>query len=157
MCDYSLYTFSNRLACDGEELVANRFSSGCIGFICVSDATGEDGRRTLLGINWRQLKSWFFPRRHDGPSAVCIPPGTEIRLVSLDPEFRMRLGLDETEDATFIQVSAEAFAYRDGLQFRNGKRILLQELREGQRVLVSPSSVRQTRSRHQNVAEEAHA
>jgi len=104
-----------------------------------------------------QLKPWFLPRSHNGPAAVCIPPGTELGVVSLDLGLRERLGLEETEDATFIQVSAEAFAYRDGLQFRNGKRILLQELQEGQRVFVCSSTTPQTRSRHQNVPEEAYA
>lgn len=157
MCDYSLYTFSNRLARDGEELVASRFPSGCIGFIGISDAPMRESRRTRCGLSWPQLKPWFFPRSNDGPVAVCVPPGTEMRLVAIDPELRLRLGLDETEDANFIQTSAEAFAYRDGLQFRNGRRILLQELPEGQRAFVSPSSIRKSRSCHQNVAEEAHA
>jgi len=33
MCDCSLHTFRNRIAHDGEQLVAHRFWSGCIGFI----------------------------------------------------------------------------------------------------------------------------
>lgn len=146
MCDYSLFGFPNRLARDGEELVAHRFSSGCIGFIGIADASERANHRTLLGTNWPQLKAWFFPRKHDGPAAVCIPPGTEIRLVSLDPTLRMRLGLAETGDAIFIQVSAEDFAYRDGLRFRNGRSILLQQLPEGQRALVRRSTTGQTRS-----------
>ncbi len=56
MCDYSLYTFRSRLACDGEELVANRFSSGCIGFISASDAWEQESSGTWLGRNWMQLK-----------------------------------------------------------------------------------------------------
>ena len=44
MCYYSLYLFSNRLARDGEELVAYRFSSGCTGFISASDTSGPRGR-----------------------------------------------------------------------------------------------------------------
>ncbi len=153
MCDYSLYAFPNRLARDGEELVASRFPSGCIGFISASDAMDPENRTT----RWRQLKPWFLPRRHDGPGAVCIPPGTELRLVSLGLGLRKRWGLEETENAVFIQVSADAFAYRDGLQFRNSARILLQELPEGQRVFVGSSTTPQTRSHSQNVPEDAYA
>lgn len=157
MCDYSLYLFPNRLSRDGEALIAHRFSSGCIGFISVADISERENRRTWLGTNWLQLKPWFFPRRHDGPAAVCIPPGTRLRVPLLDLGLRERLGLEETEDAIFVQVSAEAFAYRDGLQFRKGKRILLQELPAGQRVLVWSSTASQSCFRHQNIPEEAHA
>jgi len=149
MCDYSLYAFPNRLARDGEELVANRFSSGCIGFVSVSDASEQGRRRTWLGTDWRHLKPLFLPRRHDGPAAVCVPPGTELKVVSLDPRLRQRLGLHETEDATFVQVSAHAFAYRDGLLFRNGRRILLQELPEGQHVFVVSSATPEIHSDRQ--------
>lgn len=155
MCDYSLYAFPNRLAREGEELVANRFSSGCMGFISISDAAEHGTRRIWLGLDWRQLKSWFLPRRHDGPAAVCVPPGTDLTVISVDPVLRERLALQETEDATFVQVSAEAFRYRDGLQFHNGKCILLQELPEGQRVFVGSSTTPQNRPGHQN--EEAYA
>jgi hypothetical protein len=110
-----------------------------------------------LGRSWIQLKPWFLPRQHDGPAAVCIPPGTELRVVSLNPVLRERLGLGETEDATFIQVSTEAFTYRDGIQFRNGKRILLQELPEGQRIFIWSSITSHAPFRRQNVPEETHA
>jgi hypothetical protein len=136
MCDYSLYVFPNRLARDNEELVTCRFSSGCVGFISASDASERENRRIFWGISWTQLKPWFFPRRHEGPPAVCIAPGTRIRLVSIGRELQLRLELGETEEAIFIQVSAEAFRYCDGFQFRNGRRILLQQLPEGQQAVV---------------------
>jgi hypothetical protein len=157
MCDYSLYLFPNRLSREGEELIAYRFSSGCIGFVSVVGISERENRRTWLATNWPQLNPWFFPRQHDGPVAVCIPPGTEMRLAHLDLRLCERLGLQETEDATFIQVSAEAFVHRDGLQFRNGKRILLQDLPTGQRVFVCSSTASQSRSRYQDTPEEAHA
>jgi hypothetical protein len=146
MCDYSLYAFPNRLAHDNEELVTCRFSSGCVGFTGVSDATERKKHRTFCGIGWTELKPWFFPRRHEGPPAVCIAPGTRMRLVSLGRELQLGLELGETEEAIFIQVSAEAFTYRDGLQFRNGRRILLQQLPEGQHAFVGASTGGEVRS-----------
>ena len=49
---------------------------------------------------------------------------------------QQRLGVAETENVAFVQKSADAFAYRDGLRFANGKEILLQQLRYRQRVDV---------------------
>ena len=37
---------------------------------------------------------------------------------------------------TFIEKSFEAFAYRDGVRFANGRAVLLQRLQCGQRVEV---------------------
>ena len=136
MCDYSLYVFSNRLAHDGEELVAHRFSSGCIGFISASDISQCENHTTSLGRNWPQLKTWFFPRQHDGPTAVCIPPGAQIELEKVERELGRRMGLLEREPAVFIHVTAEEFSYRDGLRFRNGRQIPLQALPPGQRARI---------------------
>ncbi len=136
MCDYSLYVFRNRLARDGEEVIAYRFSTGCTGFAGVLDVSAQPSPKPHLGICWPQLKSWFFPRRHDGPTAVCVPPGATVRLDPVESKLRMRLGLEESEDAVFIQVTDDEFSYRDGLRFRNGRQILLQELRTGQRVRI---------------------
>ena len=136
MCDYSLYVFSNRLAHDGEELVAHRFSSGCIGFISASDISQREIYTTWLGRNWPQLKTWFFPRQHDGPTAVCIPPGAQLTLERVERELGRRLGLIEREPAVFIHVTAEEFSYRDGLRFGNGRQILLQALPPGQRARI---------------------
>jgi hypothetical protein len=41
-----------------------------------------------------------------------------------------------TEEVTFVQLSAEAYVYRDAVQFRNGREVLLQWLRCGQQVEV---------------------
>jgi len=141
MCDYSLYVFPNRLARDGEELVTYRFSSGCIGCVSASDISEPQNRKTWLGRHWPQLKTWFFPREHDGPTAVCIPPGAQLALESVEAKLCRHLGLEENERAVFIHVTADEFSYRDGLRFRNGRQILLQRLPPGQRVrIVSTAS-----------------
>ena len=46
------------------------------------------------------------------------------------------LEVGPTEEVTFTQLTASEYAYRDAIHFKNGHEILLQELREGQRVKV---------------------
>ena len=46
------------------------------------------------------------------------------------------LSVGETEEVTFVQTSANVNTYRDAVRFSNGRQILLQALREGQRVVV---------------------
>ena len=56
--------------------------------------------------------------------------GTSHRILQL------RFGLNEIEEVTFVQQSAEAYQYRDAVRFQNGHEILLQRLRCGQQVEV---------------------
>lgn len=49
---------------------------------------------------------------------------------------RDSFGVANTEEVTFTQITAEAYAYRDAVRFKNGREILLQELKEGQRIKV---------------------
>jgi hypothetical protein len=46
------------------------------------------------------------------------------------------LRLGPAEEVTFTQLTASEYSYRDAIRFKNGHEILLQELREGQRVRV---------------------
>jgi hypothetical protein len=46
------------------------------------------------------------------------------------------LGIEEVEEVTFVQQSAEAFAYRDAVRFVSGREILLQRLPCGLKVEV---------------------
>jgi hypothetical protein len=53
------------------------------------------------------------------------------------PEYLQRdLNVGSREDVIFRQLSGSSFQYRDAIRFRNGRQILLQKLREGQRVRV---------------------
>jgi hypothetical protein len=55
---------------------------------------------------------------------------------------QQRFGVGEIEDVSFVQLSANAFEYRDAVRFKNGREVLLQWLKCGQEVLVlSLSSV----------------
>ena len=60
MCDYSLAGVPNRLAEEGEKLVACRFSTGSIGL--------TSGVASLL-------RFWF-----NQTPAVCVPPGARLLL-----------------------------------------------------------------------------
>ncbi len=115
MCDYSLASLPNRLAVEGEQLVVHRFETGAIG----------------LAPSCAGLKQ-FFVRA----PAVCIPPGAQLRLRDIPRDLQTELGVGEAEQVRFVQQSAEAFTYRDAVRFANGKELLLQHLRCGQRVDV---------------------
>ena len=65
---------------------------------------------------------------------MCIPPGARLRLRDIPQA--LPLGLNATEEVTFVQQSAEAYQYRDAVRFQNGHEVLLQRLRCGQQVEV---------------------
>ncbi len=123
MCDYSLMMIHNRLAVEGEQLVAHRFKSGSTGLVSLLDFTNwQTGRPQRL---WQKLKCYFSSQTDPAP-VVCVPPGTRLRL----------LGFGSCEKATFTQISPESSRYRDALLFDNGNTVLLQLLPQGQRVTV---------------------
>ena len=113
MCDYSLAGVPNRLAVEGEQLVVHPFPTGSVG----------------LASPCSQLLSKETP-------AVCIPPGARLRLRDIPEALQQGLGLNATEEVTFVQLSAEAYQYRDAVRFQNGREILLQRLGCGQQVEV---------------------
>ena len=65
---------------------------------------------------------------------MCIPPGARLRLRDIPQA--LQLGLNTTEEVTFVQLSDEAYQYRDAVRFQNGREILLQRLSCGQQVEV---------------------
>ena len=116
MCDYSLVSVPNRLAVEGEQLVACRFSTGSMGL--------TSGDASL----WRL---WFKQN-----PAVCVPPGARLLLRDIPEDLQRQFDVQATEEVTFVQLSAEAYQYRDAVRFRNCREVLLQRLRCGQRVQV---------------------
>ena len=117
MCDYSLAHFPNRLAVEGEQLVVHRFATWTLGL-----APARCG--------WKQL---LFPSRLP---AVCVPPGARLRLYDIPEDVQRRLRVGAVEEVTFIEQSLEAFTFRDGIRFANGRELLLQQLTCGQRAEV---------------------
>ena len=142
MCDYSLMSFPNRLAREGEELVAHRFKCGAIGFASPVDLQPERLPLTLrLKLKWSNLWGVPNPRRSRCVVAVCIPPGARLRMWDIPEYLQREINARRTEEVTFTQLTASAFRYRDAVRFRNGREILLQRLEEGQRVRVLSLSV----------------
>ena len=117
MCDYSLAHFPNRLAIEGEHLVVHRFSSGSRGLVSADPGLKEE----VFCCN---------------TTAVCVPPGARLLLLDVPTRLQERLGVGEVEEVTFIELTAEAFRYRDAVRFSQGREILLQDLPCGQRVEV---------------------
>ena len=142
MCDYSLHAFPTRLAEAGEELVVHRFGGGSLGLaspseVCPAVKAKQDSERRPFW-SWQNIKSWFEAVHHPPkrPAAVCIPPGARLVLRDIPRSLQRELGAGEVEEVTFVQTSANVNTYRDAIRFANGKQLLLQALREGQRVAV---------------------
>ena len=118
MCDYSLASVPNRLAVEGEQLVTSRFFTGSMGL-----RSGDTPLRRL----------WFT---QTPAFCVCVPPGARLLLRDIPTDMQRQLDVQATEEVTFVQLSAEAYRYRDAVRFRNGREVLLQQLKFGQRVEV---------------------
>ncbi len=143
MCDYSLHTYPNRLATDGEELVVHRFGAGSLGLASPADlAPVISAGKTAYDSWWSRAKAWFSgnnPRngRHEKRvPAVCIPPGARLVLRDIPKNLQRELGVGEIEEVQFVETTAEVNTYSDAVRFENRRQALLQQLREGQRVKV---------------------
>src|SRR5579872_4709771 len=140
MCDYSLHLFPNRLGADGEELVVHRFGGASLGLACPSDLPVPQSATECGGRSrWARIKSWFQRPLWEADKrvcAVCIPPGSRLIVRDIPKTLQRELAVEETEHVTFTQISAEINTYRDAIRFQNGRQLLLQRLREGQRITV---------------------
>lgn len=141
MCDYSLHAVPNRLAVEGEELVTYRFPTSSIGLASPADldrATRRQPSTTCGRSWWTVLKSWLNPPplRTEKVAAVCIPPGARLRMQDIPQDLQKELSVGSTEEVVFVELSASAYRYRDGVRFHNGREILLQYLDEGLHVDV---------------------
>lgn len=137
MCDYSLHAIPNRLAVEGEELVTHRFPTSSIGLASPVDLEKINRVRQRLCDGqtswWGVIKSWLNPPplRTERVPAVCIPPGARLKMRSIPKDLQRELNIGAVEDVTFVELSASAYRYRDGVRFSNGREILLQYLEEG--------------------------
>jgi hypothetical protein len=142
MCDYSLMAVPNRLAREGEDLVAHRFPTGSLGLAAPVDLQrAADPPMPIRKSFWRAVMEFFNPPKSEPVPAVCIPPGARLHLQDIPARLQHELGVGPAEDVTFTQISAAVNSYRDAVRFANGREIRLQELREGQRVRVLDLSV----------------
>ena len=136
MCDYSLMAIPNRLAKEGEDLITYRFPTGTVGFASPKDLCMLDPPNRRSQGFWSAVKNFFEPRKANAISAVCIPPGARLMLQDIRRRHRRDLEIGPAEEVTFTQLTAAEYTYRDAIRFKNGQELLLQELREGQRVRV---------------------
>jgi len=130
MCDYSLQGIRNRLAEQGETLVVHRFQTGSKGLTSGRYLSPVEKPKTWLAA----LKQFFSVPAEE--CAVCIPDGAQLRLSGIAASIQKRHRVSEEERVTFRQLSADAATYRDAIEFRDGQRVRLQELDEGQPVEV---------------------
>ncbi len=138
MCDYSLHGLPNRLAEEGEELVAHRFITGAIGLTSPAELRRAANRGSGLERQsfWSRMKEAIFRPAIAETPAVCIPPGARLRLTGIPVNLQRELGVGSDETVTFTQTTALANTYHDAVRFENGRQVLLQMLKEGQRVRV---------------------
>ncbi len=164
MCDYSLHGIANRLAEVGEVLVVHRFHTGSKGLTSPEYLKPTEQPQGLMTI----VKGMFaaqpracevhvpvLKRKFAGASrecAVCIPDGAKLMLRGISPALQEAHGLFTAEAVTFRQLSADALTYRDAVEFKNGVKVRLQSLEDGQSVEVLSLS-----SEKAGVRNEAHS
>lgn len=130
MCDYSLYATPNRLAEEGEELVLYRFGTGTIGFASALDLKMQEIQSERQGF-WSGVKALLSPRQCPGLPAICIPPGTRLRLTDVPSDMQSELRIGATETVASTEISSRSYSFRDALVLPNGTCVLLQDLPEG--------------------------
>jgi hypothetical protein len=106
MCDFSLEMYRTRPAREGEKYISTRFASGTIGL-------------TAIG---------------DNSMVVCVQCDTQLELEGLPREVQETLGVGPKEEVTFVRL--EHGPFRDGVRFKNGKELSLQQLKPGVTVTV---------------------
>jgi hypothetical protein len=135
MCDYSLYTVKNTLACESDDLVLHRFDTGSLGF-CAAAELQQETDRSAFARGWSSFMRWVFPRKQCGMTAVCIPPGAQLLISEVPKNAKVGFDLLEMEKVEFTQLSERSYAYRDALRLPDGETVLLQKFPEGLRVTV---------------------
>ena len=107
MCDYSLEVYGTQPAREGEKYVTTRFPSGAIGLAAFGGGT----------------------------TAVCVQCDTKLMVENIPPDVQLSIGVGPSEEVTFIRL--DSGLYRDGVRFRNGREISLQQLKTGVTVSVT--------------------
>jgi len=136
MCDYSLHGLPNRLAREGEELLAHRFSTGAMGLASPADLRPHMQAKPEKTGWWAALKTAFVSPLAAEVPAVCIPPGATLRLMDIPMNLQREFGVGPDETVGFTQTTAIPQTFHDAVRFTNGRIALLQFLKEGQRVRV---------------------
>src|SRR5215213_3460046 len=113
MCDYSLHSVTHRPARVGDKLVTTSFHGSSTRGFMAKDEPGV---------------------------AICVLPGTELAFdnaVCCERMWPMRARTFSQRVARFRNVDQDKpYAYHDALEFPDGERVLLNDLREGQYATV---------------------
>ena len=139
MCDYSLAALPNRLAAEGEELVVHRFRTGSKGLAPPAELEALLERRDPATPTsfWKWLKGVFESSTScPNVTAVCVPPGAQLMLKNVPQDLQTQWRIEDEEAVQFVQLTAAENTYRDAVELRNGRQVLLQNLREGMHVKV---------------------
>ena len=139
MCDYSLAALPNRLAVEGEELVVHRFRTGSKGLAPPAELEALLERRDPATATsfWKWLKCVFESSTScPNVTAVCVPPGAQLMLKNVPQDLQTQWRIEDEEAVQFVQLTAAENTYRDAVELRNGRQVLLQNLREGMHVKV---------------------
>ncbi|HLI11578.1 MAG TPA: hypothetical protein VKY65_08270 [Alphaproteobacteria bacterium] len=107
MCDYSLEMYRTRPAREGERYVTTRFGSGSIGLSSPGDEL----------------------------TPVCVQCDTRLRLEGIPKDTQERLGVGAVEEVTFVRL--DKGPWRDGVRFRTGVEVSLQQLPLGIHAMVT--------------------
>lgn len=138
MCDYSLMTFPNRLANEGEILVTHKFSTGSIGFVSAVELCTVQPDPQCTNVEfWSKVKAWFAgPTVRSAVPAVCIPPGARLKVQAVPERTRQVFQAKPGDEVIFTETTATWGQFRDALRIKPNQEILLQSLGEGLQVQV---------------------
>jgi hypothetical protein len=133
MCDYSLGGLPNRLAVEGEELTVHRFPTYSIGLASLADLQSNTAASSVPDrTTWQRIRAFLAAESESTPvPAVCVPPGARLILTNIPLDLQRKWKIGQEENVVFVQTGVEGNVYRDAICFRNGYRVLLQELSEG--------------------------
>jgi hypothetical protein len=107
MCDYSLEMYSSRPARLHERYDTTVFPSGSIGLAAPNECK----------------------------TAVCVQYGSRLVFAGLPASVQAAAGVGPEAEATFVRL--DRATYRDGVRFRNGKEVSLQQLGFGVSVVLT--------------------
>lgn len=155
---YSL-KLRNRMALEGEELVAHRFANGSISMVACIDfdrwrhsvpaTTGNTSPEETKGFwrcitnAWSDFLSYYgftdsnaTPSHSEPGPIVSIPSDALLRVFGISTAWQIQYHLGSFEDALLVELSPPFGSSRDGLCFGNDVTIPLQLLQEGQKVKI---------------------
>jgi hypothetical protein len=128
----------SRLAKEGEILVTHKFFAGPIGFASPEELSNAQlCSKGALSGSWIQAEAGVFGLSvRSAVSAVCIPPGARLKLLSISDAARAKFGAAAGDEVVFTQITAARNRFRDALRIGGKHEVLLQSLGRGLEIQV---------------------